>query len=189
VERRSRFVEELGPSVTRRSAGSPPALGGQNLVLRPPSERDVEPLAAILGEPDVSRWWGKRDVEWVRRELLEDGQGWVIVVDGALAGWLEASEETEPDYRHVAFDVFLTTALHGRGLGRHALRLAIAHFIEQGHHRFTIDPAADNRRAIRAYEAVGFKPVGVLRRHERGPDGSWHDGLLMDLLADEFVAR
>ena len=57
---------------------------------------------------------------------------------------------------------------------------------ERGHHRFTIDPAAANARAIRAYEAVGFRPVGVLRRYERGPDGRWRDGLLMDLLAVEL---
>ena len=29
--------------------------------------------------------------------------------------------------------------------------------------------------------------VGVLRAYERAPDGSWRDGLLMDLLADELV--
>jgi aminoglycoside 6'-N-acetyltransferase len=55
-----------------------------------------------------------------------------------------------------------------------------------GHHRLTIDPAAANRNAIRAYESVGFKPVGLMRKYERGRDGTWHDGLLMDLLAEEF---
>jgi aminoglycoside 6'-N-acetyltransferase len=59
---------------------------------------------------------------------------------------------------------------------------------ERGHHRNTIDPAADNAAAIRAYEKAGFKPVGVMRRYERdtGGDG-WHDGLLMELLADELT--
>jgi aminoglycoside 6'-N-acetyltransferase len=41
--------------------------------------------------------------------------------------------------------------------------------------------------AIRCYSKVGFRPVGILRRSERGPDGSWHDGLLMDLLAEELA--
>jgi aminoglycoside 6'-N-acetyltransferase len=27
----------------------------------------------------------------------------------------------------------------------------------------------------------------VLRDYERGPDGTWHDGLLMDLLAGELI--
>jgi RimJ/RimL family protein N-acetyltransferase len=37
-----------------------------------------------------------------------------------------------------------------------------------------------------AREKAGFKPVGVMRRYERLPGGEWHDGLLMDLLADEL---
>jgi aminoglycoside 6'-N-acetyltransferase len=53
--------------------------------------------------------------------------------------------------------------------------------------RLTIDPAADNVPAIRSYTKVGFRPVGVLRRYERGPGGDWHDGLLMDLLAEELT--
>ncbi|HEX2508373.1 MAG TPA: GNAT family protein [Miltoncostaeaceae bacterium] len=55
-----------------------------------------------------------------------------------------------------------------------------------GHHRFTIDPAVANERAIRSYAAVGFRPVGVMRAYERGRDGAWHDNLLMDLLAGEL---
>jgi aminoglycoside 6'-N-acetyltransferase len=58
---------------------------------------------------------------------------------------------------------------------------------ERGHHRLTIDPAADNVRAIAAYSKLGFRPVGVLRAYQRMPDGRWVDGLLMDLLADELV--
>ena len=38
-----------------------------------------------------------------------------------------------------------------------------------------------------AYRRVGFQPVGVLRRYERGPDGGWHDGLLMDLLPEDLT--
>jgi hypothetical protein len=49
----------------------------------------------------------------------------------------------------------------------------------------TID-LADNAVAIRAYEKVGFRPVGVLREYWRAPDGTWHDGLLTDLLASEL---
>lgn len=67
-------------------------------------------------------------------------------------------------------------------LARHLLH-------DLGHHRLVIDPAANNAPAIRCYAAVGFVPVGVLRQYERDADGAgWHDGLLMDLLADELGA-
>jgi aminoglycoside 6'-N-acetyltransferase len=34
---------------------------------------------------------------------------------------------------------------------------------------------------------VGFRPVGIMRQYERGTDGTFHDGLLMDLLRDELT--
>jgi aminoglycoside 6'-N-acetyltransferase len=43
-----------------------------------------------------------------------------------------------------------------------------------------------NAAAIRAYEKVGFRPVGVMRQAERDIDGQgWHDALLMELLATD----
>jgi len=158
-------------------------LPGERLMLRRGRAGDVEALTALLTEPEVARWWGVWDTQRARNEL---GRGFVVVIDGASVGWLEFLEETDPDYRHVSFDIALTTALHGRGYGREALRVVIRHFIGRGHHRFTIDPAVDNDRAIRAYRAVGFGPVGVMRAYERAGDGTWHDNLLMDLLAAEF---
>jgi aminoglycoside 6'-N-acetyltransferase len=59
-------------------------------------------------------------------------------------------------------------------------------FEDRGHHRITIDPAAANERAIRSYERVGFRRVGVMRRYERGAAGDWHDGLLLDLLLEDL---
>lgn len=91
------------------------------------------------------------------------------------------------DYRHASVDIFLRGELQGRGLGRETLSLLIRWLIdERGHHRITIDPAAHNERASRCYEAVGFRRVGLMRKYERGRDGAWHDGMLMDLLAEEF---
>jgi aminoglycoside 6'-N-acetyltransferase len=155
----------------------------ERLELRPARAEDAEPLVAILREPAVAKWWGPIDVPQLREEL--DG-GFVVEVDGTLAGLLLAEENTDPMYRQVGLDISLGGAWQGRGLGREALRAAIRHFAERGHHRFTIDPTVANERAIRCYAAVGFKPVGVLRSYERAPDGSWRDNLLMDLLVDEL---
>ena len=72
-------------------------------------------------------------------------------------------------------------------MGTEAIRLLPRRLFEgRGHHRLTIDLAADNAAAIRAYEKAGFRPVGVMRDYERGPDGAWHDGLLMDMLEEEL---
>jgi aminoglycoside 6'-N-acetyltransferase len=157
--------------------------------LRPLEESDVEAVVAIVHEPSVSRWWGPLgDDDALRDELRSGGDAFAVCVDGGLAGWLGVWEEREPDYRHAGLDVVLTTAHQDAGVGRAALRLAVRRLIdERGLRRFTIDPAAANARAIRCYEAVGFRPVGIMRGYERGADGSWHDNLLMDLLAEELT--
>ena len=85
-------------------------------------------------------------------------------------------------------DIYLSGHGQGQGLGTEAVALLARFLCEQrGHHRLTIDPAAANHRAIRCYEKVGFRRVGVLRQYERGPDGRFHDGLLMDLLRPELA--
>jgi aminoglycoside 6'-N-acetyltransferase len=166
----------------------PPVLRGDRVVLRPLDDADTERLAEIVAEPGVREWWGfMGDEEKVRDDLRNDGAAFAIEVDGELAGWLGFSEEDEPDYRHAGLDIFLAPAYQGQGHGPAALRLVARWLVdERGHHRLTIDPAEANDRAIRSYAGVGFRPVGVMRRYERGLDGSWHDNLLMDLLAEEL---
>ncbi|HYV15943.1 MAG TPA: GNAT family protein [Conexibacter sp.] len=168
-----------------------PTLRGGRVTLRPLSDADLDVLVPATTLPSIAEWWGTPDSPEREREGLVndfDGGAFAIEVGDALAGWLGFNEELEPDYKHASLDIFLLPEHQGRGLGAAALRLAIRWLIDaRGHHRFTIDPACRNERAIRAYAAVGFKPVGVMRAYERTPDGRWMDGLLMDLLADELT--
>ena len=106
---------------------------------------------------------------------------------GEVAGMIQHYEETDQEYRHAGMDLFLGAPYHGRGLGTDAVRTMARHLMyDRGHHRLVIDPAAGNLRAIRCYEKAGFRRVGVMRRYWLGPDGTWHDGLLMDLLAGDL---
>jgi len=169
----------------------PQALHGRRVVLRPVHQEDVPRLAEFLAAPEVARWWPAYDVARVEREFLgpdENERVYAIEAEGRLVGAILATEEADPEFRHAAIDLFLDPALRGRGLGPDAIRTLAAHLIDiDGHHRLTIDPAADNVAAIRAYEKVGFRHVGRLRRYQRLPDGIWIDGLLMELVAEELV--
>ena len=162
-----------------------PTLGGERLRLRPLTESDVSAVEVMLAEPEVARWWGRHDSARIRRELIDDPEWAVLAVEfeGLFAGIVTYGEEDDPMYRSASVDITLAEGFRDRGLGREAIGL-LARWLhdERGHHRLTIDPAAANARAIRAYEAVGFRRVGVLRRYELGLDGAWRDGLLMDLL-------
>ena len=168
-----------------------PTLVGPRLTVRPGTAEDVDALLAILAEPSVSRWWGDpAPREDVSADLLGTGDTVLLVieVDGAVAGGIQYYEEADPQYRHGAIDVYLSHRFQGRGLGVEAIRLVARFLFEtRGHHRLTIDPALENERAIRSYEKLGFRRVGVMRQYERGRDGSFHDGLLMELLRGELA--
>jgi aminoglycoside 6'-N-acetyltransferase len=164
-------------------------LRGERVLLRPLTLDDVPAVLEIQAQPAVARWWGEPTEEDLR-EKADGTEGVValaIELDGKLVGLIQYHEEKDPMYRHAGIDLFLSEQAHGQGLGTDAVRTLAKYLIrERGHHRLVIDPAADNVAAIRAYEKVGFRPVGVMRRYERLPGGDWHDGLLMDLLADEL---
>jgi RimJ/RimL family protein N-acetyltransferase len=157
----------------------------ERLTLRPLVAGDEEELLRIHRTPEVTRWW----------DIPAEGFPWdepestrlTMELDGAVVGLIQYWEESEPKYRHAGIDLFIDPALHGRGLGPEAVRRVVRLLIEEGgHHRITIDPAAANHAAIRAYEKVGFRAVGIMRRAERdvGSEG-WHDCLLMELLEGE----
>lgn len=167
-----------------------PTLHGDQVVLRPLRADDRLALVGVLSDPTVAEWWDSRGAEVSASELLAVDPtvtAFAIEVDGELAGSIQYSEELEPDYRHAGIDIFMSSRFQGRGIGTDAVRTMARYLIDvRGHHRLTIDPAAANARAIHVYEKVGFKPVGVMRRYERGKDGTFHDGLLMDMLAGEL---
>jgi aminoglycoside 6'-N-acetyltransferase len=172
------------------TATPPPTLATERLKLRPLTREDTPDLLAMLAQPGVEPWWGVYDAQKLERDFFDTSwsSSLVIEVGGAFAGVILYHETEDPDYRMASIDITLGDEYQDRGLGTEALRTLIAWLIDtRGHHRLTIDPAATNARAIHTYAKVGFRPVGIMRAYERGPDGSWHDGLLMDLLAEEFV--
>ena len=164
-------------------------LRGDRVLLRSLRADDAPRLAELAADPEVARWWPDLDEE----ELVEKAQGkpdegfFAVVHDGEIVGLVQYYEETDPDFRRAGIDLFLGAPYQGRGLGTDTLRTLAHHLVhDRGHHRITIDPVAHNARAIRTYEKVGFRPVGVMREYQREPDGTWSDGLLMDLLAREL---
>ncbi len=172
------------------AAGFRPTLRGPRVTIRPGGPDDVEPLRAALADESVTRWWGEPEPAGdIAARLRGDGSSVLLVVEvgGRLAGGIQYDEEQDPMYRHAGIDIFLGSGYQGRGIGSEAVGLLARFLCEQrGHHRITIDPAVANQRAIRCYQKVGFRAVGVMRQYERGDDGQFHDGLLMDLLRDEL---
>ncbi|MET9398403.1 GNAT family protein [Kitasatospora sp. NPDC002965] len=166
-------------------------LHGTHVTLRSATADDIPALVAVRRTPEVyARWRGGDDLtDAVTTDLAEPGtETLVIEAEGQTVGAVQWYAENDDEYRHAGMDIYVDPVCHGRGYGTDAVRTLARHLVDHHHyHRLIIDPAADNAAAIRCYEKVGFRPVGTMRQYERGPDGTWHDNLLMDLLADELV--
>jgi len=172
------------------TANGLPTLTGERVIVRPPARGELDEIAkAMATDPEASPWWSD-DADKISGWFADPDYAVLVIEEaGRTAGIVAFEEETDPDYKSASVDITLLECCVGRGLGAESLRLVIGWLIrERGHHRVTIDPAVANARAIHAYEKVGFHPIGVAREYERGPDGTWHDNLMMDLLASEFAS-
>jgi aminoglycoside 6'-N-acetyltransferase len=169
-------------------AGPAPELRGERVVLAPVTGAHVPELRRILLTPEVRHRWGDEAASSSWPFDDPSAVRFAVLHDGVVRGMVQYAEEDEPSYRHASIDIFLDPDVHGLGVGRDAVRTLARHLVhDRGHHRLVIDPAADNLAAVRSYAAVGFRPVGVMRRYERDVDGGgWHDSLRMDLLAEDL---
>ena len=161
---------------------------GDRVVVSSPTDDDLAALESVMACPGVRAWWWDFEIGKFAAELHEpDAMPLVIEHDGEVIGYMQFSEEESVQYHSAGIDLALHDDHQGLGYGRDAVRTLTRYLFDiRGHHRITIDPAVANERAIRCYEGVGFQPVGIMRQYERGPDSSWHDGLLMELLAGEL---
>jgi aminoglycoside 6'-N-acetyltransferase len=146
---------------------------------------DADALRAIRRDPAVVEWWDELEPDF---PLADEPEVTRLTIhhDGEIAGMVQFGEELEPKYRHASVDIFVAPAHQGRGVCTEAIRLVVDLLLrERGHHRITIDPAAENAAAVRCYSKAGFKPVGIMRLAERDADGKgWHDALMMELVVE-----
>lgn len=151
--------------------------------LQPLDAGHADALRELRTDERVSRWWGPLEDAF---PLADEPTAvrYAIVVDDAVAGMVQFTEENDPDYRHAMVDLFVGDEFQNRGVGTEALESVIAVLMnERGHHRVTIDPSTGNPAAIRCYEKAGFRHVGVMEKCERDPwSGGWKDALLMELV-------
>lgn len=162
---------------------------------------DAPLLLRWLTDPRVLEYWeGPHEVftpKRIREDFYEDPDPTtrcVIVYDGRDIGYLQfypldsqgfSEYQYEPrDLKVFGIDQFIgEPELWGRGLGRQFIKLICDYLREHcGAQAVVLDPHADNPRAIRCYEACGFRKVKLLPRHEL------HDGVMVDcwLMALEF---
>lgn len=163
------------------------------VALRPLGAADAPTLLRWLTDPRVLEYWeGPSAVftpQRIQGDFYEDPDPTsrcVVQWEGQDVGYVQAypldgaglvEYDLAPTGETVwGLDQFIAEPdLWGKGVGRRFLRLLCGHlFSQQRVNRIVLDPHVDNERAIRCYEACGFRKQKLLPRHEM------HDGVLVD---------
>lgn len=173
---------------------------GRHLRLAAPLEADAEPCAAWSRDPnylrnldtDIARPMSPKDYAEQFLQPAPDGRSFSFslrtIPEDQLIGFVAIhSIEWNNQYGRIAIGIG-DSNFRGRGLGREALELLLNYaFNELNLHRIGLDVIADNIRAVRTYESVGFRHEGALRQAVYR-DGKRYDLLVMGILRDEWLA-
>ncbi|CAM5290231.1 MULTISPECIES: GNAT family N-acetyltransferase [Streptomyces] len=153
--------------------------------LRRTVPEDLALFRQAFGDPEVRRWWDQsaRPEDLARFQHERCLQ---IIDDERTVGFIEYEVDDDSDTVRPKI-VIATPEDRDRGLGTTALTVFASAVFAAGHARVALLSDADNDRALRCYEKVGFRTVGRLRSYLPGPAGR-HDALLLDLLPDDLAS-
>jgi phosphinothricin acetyltransferase len=152
---------------------------------------DAEAIAAIYNEGIEDRLatfeTRLRSAEDIAR-WLDDGFPLVVVEeDGGVVAWASAAPY-RPDREAYAgigeFSVYVARAERGRGAGRTAMEALAAEARSRGFWKLVSRIFPENEASLRLCRALGFREVGVYRRHGM-LDGEWRDVVVVELLLDD----
>jgi L-amino acid N-acyltransferase YncA len=110
--------------------------------------------------------------------------------DGSAVAWASAPpyRPRRPAYAGVAdFSVYVAREARGRGAGRAAVQALVAACEGRGYWKLLSRIFPENEASLALCRAVGFREVGVYRRHAK-LRGEWRDTVIVELLIGEARA-
>jgi RimJ/RimL family protein N-acetyltransferase len=169
---------------------------GPTLRLRSPQAEDAAQRLTLGNAPEIMRMFGadpaqippltlEQSQAWVDR-LAVHPHAWIVEHEGRFLGEVRLDEVDRQDRQCRLAIGFYDPGKLGKGLGKEAVRLALAHaFGTLELRRVTLRVVAYNERAIRCYRACGFVEAGR-ERDAVSIGGQLHDDVLMQIDADWF---
>jgi RimJ/RimL family protein N-acetyltransferase len=160
------------------------------LTLRPAALADIGVVMAIERSPDYERYVGRSEEEEHRAMLSSSSHAYRLGVGehGAVEAFAVLRGLGDPHLN--LYLKRIAVARPGQGVGTAFLGLVLDEaFGPIGAERFHLDCFADNVRAQRSYEKLGFTRDGVLRQAYRRADGRRTDLVMMAILKSEWEAR
>jgi ribosomal protein S18 acetylase RimI-like enzyme len=137
-------------------------------------------IADIWGLPQHRMWIEPPDSDEIADAIAADN-GLLWEVDGEVLGFATLLTWVPGVWGLSAL------AVTRPGQGEPLLRAILAEvFGPRDAHRIGFDVTADNARALRLYERLGFRREGLIRECWLRPDGAWVDCVLLGLLRREW---
>jgi RimJ/RimL family protein N-acetyltransferase len=127
-------------------------------------------------------------LEWLEKARRSDDSVEFVIetIEGEAIGACDLRQLNDRN-RSANLGIWIAKPYWDRGFGTDAVRtLCRFGFRHMNLQRVDLQVYADNVRGRRAYEKVGFKLEGTLRRAQF-VGGRYVDALVMGLLAEEFV--
>jgi ribosomal protein S18 acetylase RimI-like enzyme len=180
----------MGESTLNLPATALPAMNPSQLTLRPAAVADICAMMAIERSPDYERYVARSGEDEHRAMLSSPSHAYRVGV--AQSGEIEAFAVLRGlgDPHLNLYLKRVAVARPGQGLGTAFLSLVLDEaFGLLGAERFHLDCFADNLRAQRSYEKLGFTRDGVMRKAYRLADGTRADLVMMAILKNEWQAR
>ncbi|NJM35841.1 MAG: acetyltransferase [Rhodomicrobium sp.] len=152
---------------------------GPQIEFIPVSHDHLPLLERWLHEPHWRQWWGDPDIElgFIRNmvEGRDTTKPYLFIIDGKPSGYIQVwfvgdhqnaswiaehhwLGELPPETVGVDLSIAEPNDL-SRGLGTAVLNAFVARLRAEGRTLIIIDPDPANRRAVRAYEKAGFRPL------------------------------
>jgi ribosomal protein S18 acetylase RimI-like enzyme len=124
---------------------------------------------------------------FVRESVATDAAQFVAVDGPLVVGWCDIIPGWAHAIQHCGtVGMGLLPAYRGRGIGRQLLSACLAKARSKGITRVELEVRADNERAIKLYERMGFKRE-ALKRHGMRFDGVYYDSVQMSLVFDDVA--
>ena len=173
------------------------------LLLRPPRADDAPLLFEHCADPRIPRfmtWAPHRDPgetktfleSCVAARMKAAGYTWCVFEGGRFLGFLGIEgivrRMLAVRYDRAELGYWVVIDHHRRGLMTEAAGAAVAFsFARLGLHKVIVRAWTENLASLRVIEKLGFTQVGLARR-EVLREGTWHDLLVFEMLADDPAA-
>jgi RimJ/RimL family protein N-acetyltransferase len=119
---------------------------------------------------------------FVRDSVANDAVQFVALDGATVVGWADIFPAWADAVKHVgSLGMGLREAYLGRGIGEQLLRACLLKAKAKGITRVELEARADNERAIKLYERVGFQHEAIKRNAMRF-GGVYYDSVQMSLL-------